>query len=234
MGGRFARNVPSHRVEVREDFEIGIFQVTQNFWQAVMGSEWSKCAFQGENNPVEHVGWDDIRGSGGFFDKLNESCFGKQNMDIEGEFCLPSEAQWEYAARGGKYEGLTSYSYAGSTYLEEVGWYRGNSESCTHTVGQKHPNVLGLYDMSGNVWEWVEDDWHFDYRGAPGVEEPWLESPRNNLHIYRGGSWYSHPEHSEVSYRHSADHWNMNISFMDPLGDRNHGFRIARKLSKMK
>ena len=102
---------------------------------------------------------------------------------------LPTEAEWEYAARGGKKS--RGYQYAGSDNLDEVAWYRSNSDSKTHPVGQKKPNELGLYDMSGNVYEWCQDVWHDSYNGAPADGSAWLQGGDQARRVLRGGSWYS-------------------------------------------
>ena len=138
---------PAHTVKL-SDFSIGETEVTEELWYAVMGeSQYSRC--KNKNLPVAHVSWNECQE---FITQLNQLT-GKN-------FRLPTEAEWEYAARGGK-ESM-GYRYAGSNTLSEVAWYTGNSENVTHTVKQKQPNELGLYDMSGNVWEWCQD-WYGDY-----------------------------------------------------------------------
>ena len=138
---------PTHSVTL-SDFSIGETEVTEELWYAVMGeSQYSRC--KNKNLPVAHVSWNECQE---FITQLNQLT-GKN-------FRLPTEAEWEYAARGGK-ESM-GYRYAGSNTLSEVAWYTGNSENVTHTVKQKQPNELGLYDMSGNVWEWCQD-WYGDY-----------------------------------------------------------------------
>jgi len=136
-----------HRVQLPA-FHIGKYPVTQRQYQAVMGQNPSK--FSGQNNPVEQVSWHDAQE---FCTKLT------QILKRQGGYAvsLPSETMWEWAARGAtKSKG---YTYAGSNDLDEVGWYGEGYQSGTHPVGQKKPNELGIYDMSGNVWEWCQDYW---------------------------------------------------------------------------
>lgn len=108
-------------------------------------------------------------------------------------FRLPTEAEWEYAARGGPQGILDQFLYSGSNEINEVAWYDSNSDGQTHPVGQKKPNQLGLYDMSGNVWEWVEDDWHDNYEGAPNNGQAWINNPRGVFRVIRGGGWLNSP-----------------------------------------
>ncbi|MBQ3247459.1 MAG: SUMF1/EgtB/PvdO family nonheme iron enzyme, partial [Alistipes sp.] len=137
---------PAHSVTV-SNFYIGKYEVTQAQWEAVMGKNPSR--FKGDNLPVERVSWNDIQK---FIEKLNAKT-GKR-------YRLPTEAEWEYAARGGNQS--KGYKYSGSNDIGSVAWYTDNSSSPTHPVGQKQPNELGLYDMSGNVYEWCSD-WHGSY-----------------------------------------------------------------------
>jgi formylglycine-generating enzyme required for sulfatase activity len=177
---------PAHQVTV-SDFYIGKYEVTQKEWRAVMGS--SPSNFKNcDNCPVEQVSWADIQE---FLTKLNAKT-GKV-------YRLPTEAEWEYAARGGS--SSRGYKYSGSSSLAEVAWYDGNSGSKTHPVGQKKANELGLYDMSGNVWEWCADDWHDSYRGAPTNGRAWIDSPRASARVDRGGGWYGDALYCRVSGR---------------------------------
>jgi len=147
---------PAHKVTLRS-FSIGKYEVTQEEWEAVMGSNPSD--FKGAKRPVEMVSWNDCQT---FIRKLN-ALTGKQ-------FRLPTEAEWEYAARGGNRS--SGYKYSGSDNLGNVAWYDENSGGTTHPVGQKQANELGLYDMSGNVWEWCQDRYDWDYYGSSPSQNP--------------------------------------------------------------
>ncbi len=132
------------------------------------------------------------------------------------KYQLPSEAQWEYAARGGqKSKGLR---YAGSNKLKEVGWYNQNSHNGFHQVGQKLPNELDLFDMSGNVWEWCGDHWHDNYEGAPVDGSVW-QKEKENSHVVRGGSWDFNGYDCRVSFRNGVSH---------NYRDGSIGFRVSR------
>ena len=163
---------PDHSVTL-SSYYIGKTEVTQELWQAVMGS--NPSYYKGDRKPVESVSWDD---SQTFISKLN-SLTGKK-------FRLPTEAEWEFAARGGiKSKG---YKYSGSNTLGDVAWYDDNSGSTTHDVGTKNPNELGLYDMSGNVYEWCNDWYGYDYYGSSPSNNP--IGPGSGTHrVCRGGSW---------------------------------------------
>ena len=165
---------PTHRVTLTNDYYIGKYEVTQALWQTVMGKNPSK--FKGDNLPVERVGWDDCQE---FISKLN---------DITGKtFRLPTEAEWEYAARGGNKS--RGYQYSGSNNLLDVAWFRDNSGSKTHGVGTKQANELGIYDMSGNVWEWCQD-WYGTYSSSSRVNPTGANSGSDR--VFRGGSWFNY------------------------------------------
>jgi len=172
MGGAGDDEKPIHNVQIKS-FKMGKYEVTQAQWKGVMGSNPSN--FRGDNRPVEQVSWNDI-----------QSFLGKLNKQSGKTFRLPSEAEWEYAARAGtssKWSWGNSEGSAGS-YV----WYGKNSGSKTHPVGQKKPNAFGLYDMHGNVWEWVQDNWHDSYRGAPSDGSVW-SGGNGRDRVFRGGSW---------------------------------------------
>lgn len=176
MGGyQYNSEQPVH-TETVSTFYIGKTEVTQALWVAVMGNNPSK--FRGETNPVEMVSWYDCQE---FVDRLSR---------LTGRiFRLPTEAEWEYAARGGNRS--RNYTYSGSNDLYRVGWYDENSGQRTHPVAQKLDNELGIFDMSGNVWEWCSDQWSDNY-----------SSPRNSSYrVLRGGSWDSSATYCRVARR---------------------------------
>ena len=179
---------------------MGKYEVRQSEWEAVMGSNPSR--FKGEDLPVEQVSWEDCH-----------EFIGRLNALTGLNFKLPTEAQWEYAARGGNLS--KGYKYSGSNNLGEVGWYESNSGNCTHRVGEKQPNELGLYDMSGNVWEWCED-WSGGYI-VTSQRDP-LGAASGSNRVDRGGSWGNEARYCRVSYRDSGT-----------PGDRygNLGFRLV-------
>ena len=176
---------PVHRVTLTNDYYIGKYEVTQALWQAVTDSNPSN--FKGNDLPVEMVSWNDCQD---FISKLN-SMTGKR-------FHLPTEAQWEYAARGGKKS--RGYQYSGSNTLGDVAWYSGNSCSRTHAVGTKQPNELGIYDMAGNVWEWCQD-WYGSYSSSPQTNSTGAVS--GSYRVFRGGSWYYSAWYCRTSCRYN-------------------------------
>lgn len=187
MGSRDARPAeePVHLVRISA-FNMGETEVTQRQWRAVMGTNPSKFK-NCDNCPVEQVSWNDIQV---YLKKLN-SMTGKQ-------YRLPTEAEWEYACRnGGKNE-----NYCGGNKRNELGWYLNNSGKRTHEVKQKAPNGLGLYDMSGNVFEWIQDCWNANYNGAPVNGSAWTSGDCKQR-VLRGGSWntFSAPGYMRSVYR---------------------------------
>ncbi len=165
-------------------FNIGRYEVTQADWIDIMGSSPPELYFEDcKQCPVDRISWNDIQE---FLQKLNS-----RNPDKK--YRLPTETEWEYAARGGiKNRG---YIYAGGNTLDEVAWYNMNASGKTHPVGEKSPNELGLYDMSGNVREWCQDIW-----------KPYLIcSGTNNeeFRVLRGGCWYDNNPRCRIARRNS-------------------------------
>jgi formylglycine-generating enzyme required for sulfatase activity len=195
---------PPRRVCV-DAFEIGRHEVTQELWMAVMGENPSVFAHKGPRHPVENVSWDEVKA---FLRRLDRFT-GKT-------YRLPTEAEWEYAARGGG----NRHAYAGGGMLAEVGWCDiGGGPAGPREVGLLRPNGFGIYDMSGNVWEWMEDDWHETYSGAPENGRPWVDDPRGNQRVIRGGAWSNAAEDCRAAARSASQ-----------VGFRYNGlgFRIAR------
>ncbi|MEY2979009.1 MAG: hypothetical protein RLZZ435_3148 [Cyanobacteriota bacterium] len=178
-----------HRVQLPA-FHIGKYPVTQRQYQAVMGQNPSR--FSGQNNPVERVIWHDAQE---FSTELTEILKRQGGYEVN----LPSETMWEWAARGAtKSKG---YTYAGSNNLDEVGWYDGNSGRQTHPVGQRQPNELGIYDMSGNVWEWCKDNWTGSTNVLPQNGTALTQGGDSSYRAVRGGSWSSNPENCRCAMR---------------------------------
>ena len=177
---------PTHQVTL-SDYYMGQTEVTQALWKAVMGE--NPSIRWGDNLPVESVSWEDCQT---FIRRLNE----KLSSQLGGKlFSLPTEAQWEFAARGGNKS--LGYKYAGSNNLGEVAWYDDNS-SMPHPVSQKQPNELGLYDISGNVWEWCKD-WYGSYSSSAQTNP---QGPADGTgRVIRGGSWNNSTEDCRVSIR---------------------------------
>ena len=197
-GGSFTMGVRSDKdkeVEVGEatphsvtlsDFHLCKYEVTQKLWTAVMGENPSE--FQGDDLPVENVSWGDCYD---FISKLNELT-GKN-------YRLPTEAEWEYACRGGKHS--KGYYYSGSDDPDKVAWTEENSGEKTHPVGQKQPNELGLYDMNGNVWEWCNDFYDY-YENCPQTNP--VGPSEGMLRVSRGGSWIHNTSYCQPTLRNSA------------------------------
>ena len=166
-------------------FYLAPFQVTQALWKAVMGETNNPSRFLGDQRPVEQITWHDTQA---FITALNAATKANRQNQGLGAYRLPTEAEWEYAARGGPID--AGYQYAGSDKLKEVGWYKVNSDNETHEVGLLMPNSLSLYDMSGNVDEWVEDHWHKNYKNAPKDGRAWLTDDTSDDRVLRGGSCF--------------------------------------------
>lgn len=211
------RENPIHKVEL-DAFYIGIYPVTQVIWQEIMGNNPSR--FKGNNRPVEEVSWNHIVGEKekkGFLQYLNEKTV--SNRPSGWVYRLPTEAEWEYAARFGEPE--EKYIYASSDKLKEVGWYDGNSHGETKDVGLKRPNGAELYDMSGNVWEWCMDFYDKDFYAKcdrKGVESNPCNLEKDSVRVVCGGAWFDHPPYCRVAFRNG---W-------PPASRNNHaGFRLV-------
>jgi len=211
---------PQHTVKVTLPFYLGTHQVTQGQYQAVMGDNPSQ--FKGSDDlPVETVSWVDAVT---FCNKLSERekwtpyyrVDGTEVTPVGGDgYRLPSEAEWEYACRA---KSTTLYPFGDDAgALGEHAWYSRNSESKTHTVGQKLPNAWGLHDMLGNVWEWCADWYDENYHAcSPPANPP--GAPGAACRVSRGGSWYSAPRRCRPAFR---------IRRMPGSGDYYLGFRVA-------
>ncbi|MBP6827497.1 MAG: SUMF1/EgtB/PvdO family nonheme iron enzyme [Saprospiraceae bacterium] len=193
---------PLHQVTIAPFF-MGRTEITQSQWKAVMGINPSGNVCL-PDCPVESVSWDTVVHV--FIPALSR----KTGL----KYRLPTEAEWEYAAYGGEFT-----KYAGSNDIDTVGWYYANSGEMSHPVARKKANGYGLYDMCGNLWEWVEDDWHVGYIGAPADGSAWVDSPRGAERVFRGGSWQHDPEICRPFTR-----------FKYPSGDKDLaiGFRLVR------
>ena len=184
---------PAHSVTL-DGYYIGKTEVTQALWQAVMGTNPSN--FKGDNMPVENVSWKDC-----------QEFIGKLNVLTNKKFRLPTEAEWEYAARGGNKS--RGYKYAGSDSIDDVAWYDMNGEEITHPVASKRPNELGIYDMSGNVWEWC-NDWYADYTANSQTHPTGPQS--GSLRVCRGGGWDNYAGSRRSSNRSNSSPTNRSSS----------------------
>jgi formylglycine-generating enzyme len=219
MGDTFgdgdADEKPVHEVCV-DDFWMGKYEVTQGQWKTIMGNNPSYFTDCGDSCPVEQVSWNDVRE---FIQKLNEKITPLNpplsKVGSKGDYRLPTEAEWEYAARsGGKMEKFAGMS--NESELGEYAWYTSNSENKTHSVGQKKPNGLGLYDMSGNVWEWVDD---YLNSKQDALMRGILAFRSNAKRLLRGGSWLNSPWSLRLSVRIRLNPGNW---------DNYYGFRLLR------
>jgi len=193
---------PRHTVRITRAFEMGKYEVTQAQWEAVMGT--NPSYYRGPDRPVEQVSWNDV-----------QEFLGRLNARNDGyRYRLPTEAEWEYAARAG-----ATGDYYGN--LDEIAWHGRNSANQTHPVGQKQPNSWGLYDMLGNVWEWCQDWYDAAYYkkfGEAAAIDP-RGPPEGEFRVLRGGSWYKYLWFLRVSSRF----WDR------PDGHYRHvGFRCVR------
>lgn len=201
---------PHHGVTISESFWLGKYEVTQAQWEAVTGN--TPFYFEDHpNRPAERVSWLDIHDD--FLPVINATEQGNP-------WRFPSEAEWEYACRAG-YDDTRFWwgDDPGYNDLGEYTWYLDNSDSTTHEVGQKFPNPWGLYDMYGNVSELCEDDRHDNFNGAPGNGQPWIDNPRSNFRVPRGGGWIS-PARGCRSASRNSTYMTTRLNYF--------GFRLAR------
>ena len=182
MGDIFGEGEPDERPEHEvcvDGFYMGKYEVTQGQWKEIMGDSPSSFKDCGDNCPVENVSWNDVQE---FIRKLNDRA--------DGKYRLPTEAEWEYAARnggnGGKWAGTND-----CVELDGYAWHDKNAGGKTHPAGQKKPNELGIYDMNGNVWEWVQDTYDKNAYYNHSRNNPAYKGEQNSERVVRGGSWYS-------------------------------------------
>lgn len=199
-----ANEQPVRQVKVAP-FYLGKYEVTQAEWVAVMGNNPSQ--FKDPRRPVDQVTWIQVEE---FIQRLNQK-------EKTTKYRLPSEAEWEYAAQAGL---SGEYGFAGALgELAQYGWYGQPGNVGTRPVGQRKPNAWGLYDMHGNVWEWVDDCWHDSYDGAPSDGSSWTEKGNCAVRLLKGGGW-----NSEAFYTRSR----VRGSYGYDLNDVGNGFRLAK------
>jgi formylglycine-generating enzyme required for sulfatase activity len=179
---------PVHQVTIANGFYMGRYEVSEAQWKKVMGNDHQLFRNSGENYPVESVTWDDAQE---FIKRLNAANDGYT-------YRLPSEAEWEHACRAG-----TTGDQAGD--VNSMAWTHENSNDKLHPVGQKKPNAWGLYDMLGNVDEWVMDTYHENYNGAPTDGSAWTSGGDTNKRVVRGGSEFDSADHLRPSIRKSNE-----------------------------
>lgn len=201
--GEYDDEKPAHLVRL-DDFYIGKYPVTQRLWQAVMENNPSR--FKGERRPVEQVSWHDA-----------QEFLGRLNQLADKNFRLPTEEEWEYAARGGRYS--QGCKYAGSDRAKQVAWHDANSDNETHEVGLLLPNELGLHDMSGNVWEWCAD-WFAEEYYAQCHQRGMVDAPQGadsgELRVLRGGGYFFYSQYCRAVTRNDGSPENR----YDDLGFR--------------
>ena len=196
-----------HEVRISKPFYLQTTELSQGQWKKVMGNNPSHFKNCGDDCPVERVSWNDAQE---FISKLNQ-------LEDTTIYRLPTEAEWEYACRAGT---STIFSFGDDEgKLGEYAWYKNNSKKRTHPVKRKESNPWGLYDMHGNVFEWVEDDWHDSYKGTPTDGSAWIYEPRGPSRVMRGGSWDFEAHFCQSAARNGVVPGNQ---------DGVIGFRVAR------
>ncbi len=202
--------LPVHNVSL-SDFYIGETEVTQAQWMAVMGRDNNPSYRKGNTLPVERVSWAECQR---FVNRLNKYLAAELPQGYR--FALPSEAQWEYAARGGMKS--ANYTYSGGNDIDPYAWYYDNSGERVHDVRVKSANELGLFDMSGNVWEWCQDWFNENFYAENTEWKDPLNEQEATYYVLRGGSWNYGAPYNRCSYR---DHGSMHSRYEDC------GFRVA-------
>ncbi|MDR0408433.1 MAG: formylglycine-generating enzyme family protein [Campylobacteraceae bacterium] len=201
---KVAHEFPQHNVTISRNFYLGKFEVTQKQWMKIMNSNPSK--FKGDLNPVESINWYDAKT---FISKLNA-------LENTTKYRLPTEAEWEYAARAISEDKYSFGNDAGE--LKLYAWYYEGSKKLlrTHPVGQKQPNKWGLYDMHGNVWEWTEDFYDPEYYSKSSLKDPISRESSLKSIVIRGGGWINSAEH----LRSAARYYKTPTTKNDDLGFR--------------
>lgn len=195
---------PVHRVTIKSAYALAKTEVTKRQWRAVIGVNPVGSSGSGDDSPVEKVSWN-----------AAQEFVRRLNMKTGKQYRLPSEAEWEYACRAG-----TQQEYCGSDDVDSVAWHKSNSGGGPHPVAGKQANAFGLYDMSGNVWEWTADCWNHGYSGAPADGSAWLSGACSSR-VIRGGSWY-----------YTSQYLGSTVRAGSGVGDvgNSDGVRVARSL----
>jgi formylglycine-generating enzyme required for sulfatase activity len=197
----YSFEMPRHKVTISKAFYIGRYEVTQEQWEGIMGS--NPGSFKNPKNPVENITIEEVKQ---FIQRMNE-------LEKTSRYRLPTEAEWEYAARAGS---STTYFFGNDERdMEQYAWYEKNSEEKPHPVGQKKPNAWGLYDMLGNINEYVQDKFSEDYYTISPSVDP-LGSDSGTV-LKRGGSWFGPPKHNRPAFRDG----------IGPTKSNKRGFRLA-------
>ena len=206
---------PTHKTTITKMYMLET-EVTQQLWTAVTGRDskdegWNKKSGKGETFPAYYVSYNEIKNI--FLKKLNETMHATNQLPDSINFRLPTEAEWEYAARGGD----NSTRYAGDTDINNVAWYWDNSDGIAHAVKQKKPNAYGLYDMNGNMWEWTSDIYYKYFSNA--VTNPVVDG-FGEERVLKGGSWMSNKDMNRITTRYRSA---QDFEYVD------YGFRIVLK-----